>query len=955
MYSVLCESRWREGPQGSPMSSEGLCEDQNDSSENEEKNVKMNGEVIEVDLKIPELCLPASPQYVTRQDSGVPEDLSSPSNKTSPENDDEDPNGTMNSDCNITVIHVTDALTEGKDKDNKDGSDSGVEGCTTEIPRVNGYSSSINNLDEVSCDSSLVSCSSVYEDPCGTLPDELLPRTPPISHSREHTSEGGSESSSVTGSTGSRPTPRTSKRPPCTSTTTTKKKPPNPPQKSSRTRPVPQTEPPRPKSRAPVLKPPPPKQTIKLWSAGTPARSRTRSRPSTDSLTLSISSPLAKELEKDLSQRSITRATASSLSKCRTTPISTPSEDFKRPLSTPRSSKPLTRSITVDKTRAKSELHKLETKTIETFGTLPRRRTSKFSLPPTEDPKKSLSRDPSLSRLDKTRKKSLLKPKPPEKTIIYHEASIQTGLTASDIEHLLNGLPARSCGPEVPDRITSDTQTEIQMVPDSFYQALKIQFEDLKNEKDKLEQKLSSTERHLMDERSDHHFTRQELEKNLQRVQAILGTTENPEGNDSLLELESHFQESGQVVANQQVEIANLQSLCRMLNRDLEKSLAAQKNLLQHQQEVEAETLELQEFLHLEKTAMAEAMKELEAELIQKNELLSSKDEELRRAMEECKHLVRMSEQRRQENLSLEMRMSAIERKSRDLLLTQGAAVSGAGVALSGLGNRLEALVDQLVKSYKISEKDLEDVVYHNEAYSKSNSSAESSPVSSRSLNLVPSPKRHSFVSAVIGAIRNAATHPFVMKGEKGTCEKGLFREFRADESEDLLDFETEPCLMMESVLEDVPLHDGYSRNMVSSCDSLRRGFSVPDGGLDGYGDAEMGRSADEFSSLNSLTQAILNRRRVEENEEEETADEEDEEDESGERVQGDYGTAVNLVDQVIDVDNLVTKLLKVLRIIQLENDTCIKELREEKGELEGRLAIAGREDDTEKTEGIAS
>ncbi|XP_063972698.1 uncharacterized protein Corn isoform X2 [Diachasmimorpha longicaudata] len=954
MFSVLCETRWREDPQGSPMSSEGLCEDKNHSTENEEKNVKMNDEEIEVDLKISELCLPASPQYITRQDSGVPEDLLSPSNKTSPENDDEDPNETMNSDCNITVIHVTDGLTEGKDKDNKDGSDSGVEGCTAEIPRVNGYSSSINNLDEVSCDSSLVSCSSVYEDPCGTLPDELLPRTPPTSHSRDHTSEGGSESSSVTGSTGSRPTPRTSKRPPCTPTTTTKKKPSNPPQKTSRIRPMPQTELPRPKSRAPIVKAPPPKQTVKPWSAGPSARSRTRSRPALDSLTLSISSPLAKELEKDLFQRSITRGTTSSISKCRTTPITTPSEDVKRTLSTPRSSKLLTRSITVDKTRVKTDLHKLETKTIETFGTFPRRRTSKFSLPPSEEPKKSLSRDPSLSRLDKPRMKSLLKAKSTERTIIYHEVSVQTGLTAPDIEQLLNGLPARACGPEVPDKITSDTQTDNPMIPESLYQSLKAQFDDLKKEKDKLELKLSSTERNLMDERSDHHFTRQELDKNLQRVQAILGNTENPEGNDSLLELESHFQESGQVIANQQVEMANLQSLCIMLSRDLERSRAAHNTLLQDQQEVEAETLQLQEFLHLEKTAMSEAMKELEAELVQKNEQLASKDEEIRRATEECKHLVRMSEQRRQENLSLEMRMSAIERKSRELLLTQGAAVSGAGVALSGLGNRLEALVDQLVKSYKISEKDLEDVIYHNEAYSKSNSSAESSPVSSRSLNLVPSPKRHSFVSAVIGAIRNAATHPFVVKGEKGV-EKGLFREFRADEREDLLDFETEPCLMMESVLEDVPLHDGYSRNMVSSCDSLRRGFSVPDGGLDGYGDADLGRSTEEFSSLNSLTQAILNRRRVEENEEEETADEEDDEDESGEGGQGDYGTAVNLVDQVIDVDNLVTKLLKVLRIIQLENDTCIKELREEKGELEGRLAIAEKEESTEKTEGVAS
>lgn len=67
---------------------------------------------------------------------------------------------------------------------------------------------------------------------------------------------------------------------------------------------------------------------------------------------------------------------------------------------------------------------------------------------------------------------------------------------------------------------------------------------------------------------------------------------------------------------------------------------------------------------------------------------------------------------RRQENLSMSMKLNAVERRSRELLLTQGAAVSGAAVALSGLGTRLEGLVDQLITSYSISVKDLE-VIFH--------------------------------------------------------------------------------------------------------------------------------------------------------------------------------------------------------------------------------------------------
>ena len=83
-------------------------------------------------------------QNVARQDSGVPEDLVSPVNdEAQPLNGEEDPDRTMNSECNITVIHITESQ-NGKmnekslaeNKDSKDGSDSGVEGCATEAPRV---------------------------------------------------------------------------------------------------------------------------------------------------------------------------------------------------------------------------------------------------------------------------------------------------------------------------------------------------------------------------------------------------------------------------------------------------------------------------------------------------------------------------------------------------------------------------------------------------------------------------------------------------------------------------------------------------------------------------------------------------------------------------------------------------------------------------------------------------
>ena len=41
--------------------------------------------------------------------------------------------------------------------------------------------------------------------------------------------------------------------------------------------------------------------------------------------------------------------------------------------------------------------------------------------------------------------------------------------------------------------------------------------------------------------------------------------------------------------------------------------------------------------------------------------------------------------------------------------------------------------------------------------------------------------------------------------------------------------------------------------------------------------------------------------------------------------------SAATLVDQVIDVDNLVTRLLKILRIIQLDNDQRLEEVQQER------------------------
>ncbi|CAG2061948.1 unnamed protein product, partial [Timema podura] len=146
------------------------------------------------------------------------------------------------------------------------------------------------------------------------------------------------------------------------------------------------------------------------------------------------------------------------------------------------------------------------------------------------------------------------------------------------------------------------------------------------------------------------------------------------------------------------------------------------------------------------------------------------------------------------------------------------------------------------------------DVIFHNEAYSKSNSSVEVSPEKSSSLHssesvfrtkqTTPSPKRGaSFVSAVISAIRNTAAHSACTQ----TVEKQQFPSSQpsqpvsdtptqtdsSPELSELLDLEKDPCLAVES--------EDYQMSS----------------------DSSVGSRLNNSESLQNLSQAILGRQQV--------------------------------------------------------------------------------------------
>lgn len=143
-----------------------------------------------------------------------------------------------------------------------------------------------------------------------------------------------------------------------------------------------------------------------------------------------------------------------------------------------------------------------------------------------------------------------------------------------------------------------------------------------------------------------------------------------------------------------------------------------------------------------------------------------------------------------------------------------------------------------------------------------------------------------------------------------------------------MLDSETEPCLMMENVLEDVPMPDSHTHNLISSS-MIASVHSLDGGGGDNQED-----------SLHNLCEAIANRQKIEQQTTLMMMNQSMHSERDGSH---DRDTLMSvshcdqefpveiLVDHVIDVDNLVTKLLKVLRIIQMDNDNCIQQLINEK------------------------
>lgn len=609
---------------------------------------------------------------------------------------------------------------------------------------------------------------------------------------------------------------------------------------------------------------------------------------------------------------------------------------------------------------------------LDKYATLPRRRKEKSA----DDLKDKNARSSSITRDNRMTSSTIVLKKttntgtptkslpfyprlrkPIPKTKIYHETSVQTVITSKDVEDAFAGV-AKNIKIDAVEMSTKETQSDIRDKEiEQLQEKLKKiteNFSTLQSTLSDKSQVISTMQQELIQEREEKLAAQRELQNNSERVLAMVESVSVPNdedagdgGGDSLLILESQIQKSEHYLEKQEEEIIKLRKMCRTLQNDMERSLGAQRNLIQQQEEHKNEASEIQDFLQTENSTLMDGLKDAEIEINSQKVKLIQKDNDLDRLQEECRHLVRISEQRRQENLGFQAKYGALETRSKELICQQGSAVSGASVALTGLGSRLDNLVEQLIASYNISEQELEDVVYHNEAYTQSGSSGEGSPDYEFIATKIDdggslSPQRgHSFITAVISAIKSAASSAAKHRTSKKETPAAASALTNGDESDtnEMLDSETEPCLMMENVLEDVPVPDSHSHNLVSTSTIILSQIEIP---------SEMAYSQND--SLYNLSQAIENRQQIElqssimanrtglirENSEQSTSDDLSAHESLGDMPSiTDYCSAQTLVDQVIDVDNLVTKLLKVLRIIQMDNDNCIQKLITDKNKLQ--------------------
>ncbi|XP_026747581.1 uncharacterized protein LOC113508696 [Trichoplusia ni] len=434
------------------------------------------------------------------------------------------------------------------------------------------------------------------------------------------------------------------------------------------------------------------------------------------------------------------KPTKTSTARCRTP--NSPSEEKRWPSNGPR----LATVVDANATRAAADK----------YATLPRRRREADPEgSPKHDSTPPSSRRPTITRSASSR--STIK----ARVRIYAEKTSQTVLNGTDIESALAGIVPNIEKVEV-SRCHRGVQASARDAEATrLANALAAAAEE--------RERRQRAEAQLAAERAARLAAIAELDRNSQRLLDLAGAGAGAGADGCLRALEEQLRSAGELAAKQRAEIDALREQCNKLHVEACSARECARLAEARLGEAEREAAEMQDFLAAETGALSDSLRDAELELARVNA-----DLDRRRA--ECRQLVRMCEQRRQETLAAAAR-------------GRGGGGARALAALDALAARLARLTRAVHHAYRLP-SDLEPTVYHNDLYSRSDSGEALSPEEEQAGG--------GLLANVARALRNAAPPPAATTAQAQREDDRSHVSDENDNSADLLDSETEPCLVTD-------------------------------------------------------------------------------------------------------------------------------------------------------------
>ncbi|XP_068629774.1 nuclease SbcCD subunit C isoform X2 [Battus philenor] len=471
------------------------------------------------------------------------------------------------------------------------------------------------------------------------------------------------------------------------------------------------------------------------------------------------------------------KPTKTSTARCRTP--NSPSDEKKWPANGPR----LTPVSDSSATRVAADK----------YGTLPRRRRdADTESSPKHESTPPTSRRPTITRSASSR--STVK----TRVRIYAEKNCQTVLIGTDIESALAGII-----PNIESRVevsrchrgvqASARDAELARLAGAVAAADAAAAEER-------ERRLHA-ETQLAAERAARLAAIAELERNSQRLLELAGAGPGAGADGCLRALEDQLRSAGELAARQRAEIDSLREHCNKLHSEAISGREAARVAEARLAEAEREAAEMQDFLAAETGALSDSLREADAELVR-----LTTDLERRRA--ECRQLVRMCEQRRQEALAAAARARS---------------GGGAAPALDALARRLRTLTDAVLRAYALPRDATLPSVYHNDVYNSHSDSGE---------QLSPDDEaRGGLLGAIVRALRTApSTAAPVTNAPIPTHDDDRSRvSDDNDNSADLLDSETEPCLVTDPEGESASASERESLRNLSAAIAQRQRSEAED------------------------------------------------------------------------------------------------------------------------------